>query len=134
VELAYLGRGHTDHDIVIDVPGADVLFAGDLIEQGNVPFFGDGYPLDWVATAAALVSAVSGVVVPGHGDHAGRPFAITQAASLAALVDLAQRVEDGILTLDEAITAHPFPDQPPEDARSGFKRALAQLRSELDKT
>ena len=53
----YLGRGHTDHDIVIDVPGADVLFAGDLVEQGNVPFFGDGYPLDWVATADALVAA-----------------------------------------------------------------------------
>ena len=62
VELAYLGRGHTDHDIVIDVPGADVLFAGDLIEQGNVPFFGDGYPLDWVATADALVPLVRGVV------------------------------------------------------------------------
>ena len=46
----YVGRGHTDHDIVITVPGADVLFAGDLVEQGNVPFFGDGYPLDWVAT------------------------------------------------------------------------------------
>ncbi len=132
VELAYLGRGHTDHDIVIDVPGADVLFAGDLIEQGNVPFFGDAYPLDWVATAAALVPAVSGVVVPGHGDHAGRAFAASQAASFAALADLARRVNDGVLTLDEAIAAHPFPDQPPEDARSGFKRALAQLRSELD--
>ena len=132
VELAYLGRGHTDHDIVIDVPGADVLFAGDLIEQGNVPFFGDGYPLDWVATAAALVHAVSGVVVPGHGDHAGRAFAASQAASFAALVDLAHRVEDGVLTLDEAIARHPFPEQPPEDARSGFKGTLAQLRRELD--
>ncbi len=132
VELAYLGRGHTDHDIVVDVPGADVLFAGDLIEQGNVPFFGDGYPLDWVATADALVPLVRGVVVPGHGDHAGRAFAAAQAASLAALVDLARRVHDGVMTLDQAIAAHPFPDLPPEDARSGLRRALAQLRSELD--
>ena len=29
---------------------------------------------------------VSGVVVPGHGDHAGRAFAESQAASIAALV------------------------------------------------
>jgi glyoxylase-like metal-dependent hydrolase (beta-lactamase superfamily II) len=132
VELSFLGRGHTDHDIVIDVPGADVLFAGDLIEQGNVPFFGDGYPLDWPATADALVPLVSGVVVPGHGDHAGRAFAASQAASLRALVELARRVRDGSMTLDEAIAAHPFPDLPPADARGGFTRTLAQLRSELD--
>src|SRR5690348_2007900 len=84
IMLRYLGRGHTDHDIVIEIPGADVLFAGDLLEQGNVPFFGDGYPLDWPATATALAVRVhkdSGVVVPGHGDHAGRAFAEAQAAS-----------------------------------------------------
>jgi glyoxylase-like metal-dependent hydrolase (beta-lactamase superfamily II) len=132
VELSFLGRGHTDHDIVIDVPGADVLFAGDLIEQGNVPFFGDGYPLDWPATADALVPLVTGVVVPGHGDHAGRAFAASQAASLKALVELARRVHDGAMALDEAIAAHPFPDLPPGDARGGFTRTLAQLRSELD--
>ena len=28
-------------------PGTDVVFAGDLLENGNVPFFGDAYPLDW---------------------------------------------------------------------------------------
>ena len=33
----HLGRGHTDHDIVIGVPDAAVLFAGDLIENGAVP-------------------------------------------------------------------------------------------------
>jgi glyoxylase-like metal-dependent hydrolase (beta-lactamase superfamily II) len=133
VDLAFLGRGHTDHDIVIDVPGADVLFAGDLIEQGNVPFFGDGYPLDWVATAQAVVPLVTGVVVPGHGDHAGREFAASQAASMAALVDLARRVHAGSMSLDEAIAARPFPDEPPSDARDAFARALAQLRGELDR-
>ncbi len=70
--------------------------------------------------------------MPGHGDHAGRAFAAAQAASIAALVDLARRVHDDGMTLDDAVAAHPFPDQPPGDARSGFKRALAQLRSELD--
>ena len=58
----------------ITVPGTDVVLAGDLLENGAVPFFGDGYPLDWPATAAALAPLVepTGIVVPGHGDHAGR--------------------------------------------------------------
>jgi glyoxylase-like metal-dependent hydrolase (beta-lactamase superfamily II) len=132
VELAYLGRGHTDHDIVISVPGADVLFAGDLLEQGSVPFFGDGYPLDWEATSAAIVPLVSGVVVPGHGDHAGREFAASQAASFSALTALALDVHTGELSLDDALAAHPFPEFPPEHAAPAFKRALTQLRGELD--
>ena len=136
VMLRHLGRGHTDHDVIVDVPGTDVIFAGDLLEQGNVPFFADGYPLDWGPTAAALAVRVhkdTGVVVPGHGDHAGREFADAQATSLAALAETAQRVEAGELTLEEAIATHPFPEHPPEDARRGFERALLQIRGELDR-
>ena len=44
VVLRFLGRGHTDHDAVITVPGTDVVWAGDLLENGAVPFFGEGPP------------------------------------------------------------------------------------------
>ena len=135
VVLRYLGRGHTDHDVVVEIPGTDVVFAGDLLENGNVPFFADGYPLEWPATATALAVRVKedgGVVVPGHGDHGGRALADANAASLAAVADLAGRVESGELTLEEAIAEHPFPEHPPEDARRAFERALMQIRGELD--
>jgi glyoxylase-like metal-dependent hydrolase (beta-lactamase superfamily II) len=135
VMLRYLGRGHTDHDIVVEVPGTDAVFAGDLLENGNVPFFGDAYPLDWPATASALAVRVkegSGVVVPGHGDHGGRAFADAQARSLEALAETAKRIEAGELPLEDGVATHPFPDHPPEDARRGFERALLQLRGELD--
>jgi glyoxylase-like metal-dependent hydrolase (beta-lactamase superfamily II) len=135
IRLRHLGRGHTDHDVVIELPGTDVTFAGDLLENGNVPYFADGYPLDWADTAAALavrVKADSGVVVPGHGDQGGRALADAQAASLRSIADLAVRVEAGELTMDEAIATHPFPEHPPEDARHGFERAARQVRGELD--
>jgi glyoxylase-like metal-dependent hydrolase (beta-lactamase superfamily II) len=129
VELHYLGRGHTDHDAVITVPGTDVVWAGDLLEGGAVPSFGDAYPLDWPATAAALAKMVDpagGIVVPGHGDHAGRSFADAQLASFTALAHLARRVVAGELTVDAALAAHPFPEQPPEDARRPLRRAIRQ--------
>ena len=135
VMLRHLGRGHTDHDVVVEIPGTDAVFAGDLLENGNVPFFGDAYPLDWPATATALAVRVkegSGVVVPGHGDHGDRAFADAQAASFAALAESAQKIEAGELPLEDAVATHPFPDYPPEDARRGFERALLQLRGELD--
>ena len=135
VMLRFLGRGHTDHDILIEVPGTDVVFGGDLVENGNVPFFDDGYPLEWPGTLRALAARVGSdvVLVPGHGDHGGKPFLDAQIGSLTELVELAQRVEAGELDLDEAVAQHPFPEHPPEDARRGFERALAQIRGELDR-
>jgi glyoxylase-like metal-dependent hydrolase (beta-lactamase superfamily II) len=134
VELRYLGRGHTDHDIVVSVPGTHVLFAGDLLENGAVPWYGDGYPVEWATTAqqlAQLIDPERGVVVPGHGDHAGRAFAETQATSIAEVPALAARVHGGEITIDDAVAAHPFPEHPPEDARRPIVRAVAQLRGEL---
>jgi glyoxylase-like metal-dependent hydrolase (beta-lactamase superfamily II) len=131
VELRYLGRGHTDHDIVVSVPGAGVLFAGDLIENGAVPWYGDGYPLDWPATVAATIGLADGVVVPGHGDHAGREFVEEQAAAIGRVAALSRDVHAGRLTLDEAVAQTPFPAYPPEDVRRPLERALAQLRGEV---
>lgn len=134
VQLHYLGRGHTDHDAVITVPGTDVVWAGDLVENGALPFYGDGYPMDWPATAAALAALVapgSGIIVPGHGDHADRAFADAQAASISALATLARRIHADELDLADALAAHPFPEHPPEHAADAFRRAIAQVRGEI---
>ena len=55
VELVHPGRGHTGGDLVVRVPDADVLLAGDLVEESaardGVPGFGgDCYPLEWPLT------------------------------------------------------------------------------------
>jgi glyoxylase-like metal-dependent hydrolase (beta-lactamase superfamily II) len=131
VDLQFLGRGHTDHDAVVSIPDADVVFAGDLVEGGNVPFFNDAYPLDWPATADALAALVTGVVVPGHGDHGGRAFVFEQATAIRGVADLARRINDGEIEFEEAIALTPFPAFPTEDVRAPLRRALAQLRGEL---
>jgi glyoxylase-like metal-dependent hydrolase (beta-lactamase superfamily II) len=134
VELRFLGRGHTDHDIVISAPGTNVIWAGDLLEAGAIPFYRDGYPMEWPATALALADLVGdGVVVPGHGDHAGAAFARSQAASFAALATLAQRVHASEISLDEALADEtPFPGESRAGLRQPLERALEQLRGELD--
>ncbi|HEX5828043.1 MAG TPA: MBL fold metallo-hydrolase [Candidatus Limnocylindrales bacterium] len=131
VELAYLGRGHTDNDIVMRVPDADVLCAGDLLEAGAAPFFGDGFPMDWPATAEALLGMVgpTTVVVPGHGDHGGRAFVEASLEGFRAVAAAATRVHAGELRLEEAIPLVPYSAA---EAVEPLQRALAQLRGELD--
>jgi glyoxylase-like metal-dependent hydrolase (beta-lactamase superfamily II) len=130
VALTYLGRGHTDNDIVLRVVDADVLCAGDLLENGATPFFGDGYPMDWPATAESVL-ALTGertVVVPGHGDHAGRAFVEASLTGFRAVAAAAQRVHAGELAIDDVLPLIPYPRAA---ALEPLERALAQLRGEL---
>jgi glyoxylase-like metal-dependent hydrolase (beta-lactamase superfamily II) len=131
IELAYLGRGHTDNDLVLCVPDADVLCAGDLLENGATPFFGDGYPIEWPATVEALLAQTGErtVVVPGHGDHGGRAFVASQLDAFRAVAAAARRVHDGEVDVEAALELVPYPA---DTAREPLERALAQLRGELD--
>jgi glyoxylase-like metal-dependent hydrolase (beta-lactamase superfamily II) len=129
IEVRYLGRGHTDGDVVVLVLDTDVVFAGDLLENGATPYFGDGYPLDWPATADALVALANGPVVPGHGDVADRAFAARQAAEFHALAELAHRVHAGEIGFDDALLESPFPAA---SSRGPLARAIAQLEGNLD--
>jgi glyoxylase-like metal-dependent hydrolase (beta-lactamase superfamily II) len=99
VSLRHLGRGHTGADLVVGVD--DVLFAGDLVEEGGPPAMDDAYPLEWAATLTALLAQVRGPVVPGHG-------AVVDAAFVAA-----QRDELALLArwLTEPGSAAPFDEQ-----------------------
>ena len=125
VDLRYLGRGHTDNDIVITVPDAAILFAGDLLENAPAPAFGDSYPIAWVATGRSLLGLVDGLVVPGHGDPFDRAFATRQVEELATLAQLARETASGAIGLDEAIRRSPFPAEPTAQA---LDRAQIELR------
>lgn len=133
LELRWLGRGHTDNDLVIRLPDAGVVFAGDLLENGAPPWTGDGYPFDWPVTVEAILALASGptpvAVVPGHGAVGDRAFVERSLADLQLVADLGRRVASGELGLAEAAGAAPWPV---DVATETIERALAQLRGELD--
>jgi glyoxylase-like metal-dependent hydrolase (beta-lactamase superfamily II) len=80
--LFYLGRGHTDQDILIGAGG--VLFTGDLVEQGGDPHFEDSFPDDWVKTLGKITALedIYSVVVPGHGMPVDIDFVKVQRATM----------------------------------------------------
>ncbi len=124
VRLHHRGRGHTDNDLVVVVPDANVAFAGDLIEVGAPPSFGDSFPLDWPTTLRACLPLFAGAVVPGHGDVVDRSFVESQMAEIAAAADVVRAAHDEGADVAEAATRIAYP---PPVARDVAERGYLQL-------
>ncbi|MGH3672025.1 MAG: MBL fold metallo-hydrolase [Pseudonocardiaceae bacterium] len=120
VFLVHPGRGHTDHDVAVWCPDAEVLFAGDLVEQGADPDFTDAYPLDWPTAVGELLRLGPRVVIPGHGEPVDATFVTAQRDALVTLAGLCHTVLAGAHTVMDALTASPF-------TRSTTRTALARL-------
>ena len=67
VELLWLGRGHTDADMVVYLPQEKILMTGDLLHTWT-PYMGDSYPWEWIGTLDRLAKLDFETVIPGHGD------------------------------------------------------------------
>ncbi|MFZ4650108.1 MAG: MBL fold metallo-hydrolase [Rubrivivax sp.] len=66
-ELQPAGPAHTPEDLVVRVPGARVLYAGDLVFRGRVPFVGQADSAHWIEALDAVLRFDAQVIVPGHG-------------------------------------------------------------------
>jgi glyoxylase-like metal-dependent hydrolase (beta-lactamase superfamily II) len=100
VVLRFLGRGHTDHDLVVEVETSreeTVVFAGDLVEEGAPPAFEDAFPAEWPATLGRLHALARGPVVPGHGAVVDAAFVGAQREELLAVLAALRngRLDDG---------------------------------------
>lgn len=103
IRLAFFGRGHTDNDVAVVVDG--ILFAGDLIEQGAPPAFGDSYPREWPATLEQLLQEAASVWVPGHGNVVDRQFVLTQRNELS---EVARLIEQRQATNEDTFPTGPY--------------------------
>lgn len=133
VELVHPGRGHTAGDAVVRVPDADVLFAGDLVEESAlrdaVPSFGaDCFPLEWPATLDLVISMLSdgSVVVPGHGLPVDRDFVREQRADIGAVAETIRDLAGKGVGPAEMATAGDWP-YPVEELTEAFVRGFEML-------
>jgi glyoxylase-like metal-dependent hydrolase (beta-lactamase superfamily II) len=129
VELVHPGRGHTAGDLVVRVPDADVLLAGDLVEESAPPGFGgDCYPLEWPWSLDIVLGlSTSGtVVVPGHGAPVDRDFVEDQRNTIGLVAEAIRELAGRGVPLEEALAAGEWP-YPPEALAHAVRRGYEQL-------
>jgi glyoxylase-like metal-dependent hydrolase (beta-lactamase superfamily II) len=74
VELAYVGKNHSDNSIVMRFPRERILFAVDFIPVNSYAFrdFPDAYMPDWIDSLKRVEGMDFDVLAPGHGPLGGK--------------------------------------------------------------
>jgi glyoxylase-like metal-dependent hydrolase (beta-lactamase superfamily II) len=110
LQLKYLGRGHTEGDIVAWLPQQRILFAGDLVESQAALYTGDAFHQDWSTSTLDNIAALDastlvggrGVIAHGEGVRA----AIDQTRHfLTVMLDIVGSAQKRGGTLKEAFEA-----------------------------
>lgn len=103
-EVILLGSTHSQGDLMLRVKPDGVLFSGDLIFEGRIPFVAGSNPDVWLERLSKLETGGMQYVVPGHGSMSSNP---EQALSftrdyLTFLHDSMNEAVENLVPFDEA--------------------------------
>lgn len=106
-ELTHLGPAHSPEDLIVQVIDDQVLYSGDILFAGRIPYVGEADSREWLATTARLLAFEPRVMVAGHGPASfdpGRDLSLTR----DYIADVRARMARAVATLtafDEAYAA-----------------------------
>jgi glyoxylase-like metal-dependent hydrolase (beta-lactamase superfamily II) len=72
--LRHVGPAHSDEDLALFVEEDGVLYAGDLVFKGRIPFVGDADSKLWLNALEKLIAMNPKILVPGHGGASNTPM------------------------------------------------------------
>ena len=93
LDLYYLGRGHTDGDIVVHLPKQKMIFMGDLFATWDpyvtlIHYAAGGSLREWTRTLDRALALPFDTVIPGHGGATDRAHLETYKAQLVRMQDM----------------------------------------------
>jgi glyoxylase-like metal-dependent hydrolase (beta-lactamase superfamily II) len=71
--VSRVGPAHAPEDLIIYIPSEKVLFAGDLVFRGRIPFVGNADSKGWLIALDEIEKLNPNIVIPGHGNYSVKP-------------------------------------------------------------
>ena len=138
--LLHAGPAHSPDDVIMVVEEDGVVFAGDIVFDGRIPFLGDD-ALDsgnWVNRLEQVEAMEPNFLIPGHGDataNARRAVRFTRDYLVKLREHMAESVED-MMSFEEAYAAmdwSEYEDLPAFDQtnRSNANAVFLEMESKL---
>ncbi len=66
-EVSHICKGHTKGDLLVWLPKERILFGGDLVFDGRLPFLGSGNSKSWIRCLDEILKLKPKALFPGHG-------------------------------------------------------------------
>jgi glyoxylase-like metal-dependent hydrolase (beta-lactamase superfamily II) len=132
--VRHLG-GHTPDSTIVDLPEAGILFAGDLLFEGRVPFLRYAHFGDLIKALGAIERLGERTIVPGHGALVDRGFVQRTRTYLEDLYGaVAELVRTG-WSKEEVVDSDRWPrfwtEDRPELQQANTERLYDELMGEL---
>jgi glyoxylase-like metal-dependent hydrolase (beta-lactamase superfamily II) len=71
--IQHFGPAHSPEDLVVALPKEGVVFGGDILVAGRIPFVGSADSRQWLERIERLLALDPRIVVTGHGDVSRDP-------------------------------------------------------------
>ena len=96
-EIHHLGPAHSPEDVIVVLPDEGVVFSGDILFAGRIPFVGEADSRQWLERIDVLLKMRPRVMIPGHGELSRDPakdLALTRDYLLHLRTTMGKAVED----------------------------------------
>jgi glyoxylase-like metal-dependent hydrolase (beta-lactamase superfamily II) len=103
-ELTHMGPAHSPEDLIVALPDEGVIFVGDILFAGRIPFVGEADSKRWLEKIDQLLALKPRVMVTGHGQVSRDPqkdLALTRDYLVYLRENMGRAVED-LTPFDEA--------------------------------
>lgn len=102
-ELHHLGPAHSPEDLIVVLPTEGVIFSGDILFAGRIPFVGEADSKQWLERIDRLLAMKPVLMVTGHGQVSRDPvkdLALTREYLAYLRAVMGKAVED-LVAFDE---------------------------------
>ena len=67
-EVRHYCKAHTPGDVIVWFPEKRILFSGDIVFDGRLPFLGSGNSKGWIECLDKILELGPDILLPGHGN------------------------------------------------------------------
>ena len=72
-EIQHFGPAHSPEDVIVILPQEGVIFSGDILSAGRIPFVGEADSKRWLERIDRLLELNARVMITGHGAVSREP-------------------------------------------------------------
>ena len=109
--------GHTASETAVYIPQEKVIFTGDNVVNGTMPFLHEADPYKWIESLNQMDKMDISYIVPGHGEVQEKSYLKVMSSQISVWIEAVKNAANKGWTLEEAQAGIDLTEQYPGDKK-----------------